>query len=302
MEKLQNSPNTPPFLKPKDKVLLCGSARFTTAAVITIFEQFCAANNWIPEVDLTILKAHNQFAGSDEERANAVQKALNRDDIQAVVFARGGYGTVRILDKLNLQILETNPKWLIGFSDLTYLLNPLAATSASIHGPMALQLQDHQKSTELLSQFMRGESLSWSHPNKGKDWSLDKATWVGGNLSIVYAMLGTALLPIPENAVLFLEDLDEYLYHIDRMMASMYHAGVLHKVKAVMAGSFSDMRDHDTPFGLNASEILQYWCKKANVILIENLPFGHGKINYPVILGKSSQIKIENEEFSVNWG
>jgi muramoyltetrapeptide carboxypeptidase len=301
MEKLQKPQNTPPFLNPNDTILLCGSARFTTTKVIAIFEQFCRENNWVPEVDLTILKAHHQFAGSDEERTEAVQKALKRDDIKAIIFARGGYGTIRIMDKLELQELQDHPKWLIGFSDLTYLLNPLAKTNACIHGPMALQLQDHPKSTELLSQFLKGEKSSWSCATQAQDWSLDEAQWIGGNLSIIYAMLATPFFHIPENAVLFLEDLDEYLYHIDRMMASLYHGGVLHKVKAVMAGSFSDMRDHDIPFGLDASEILNYWCGKAGVLVIENLPFGHEKTNSPIIMGKSSQIKIKNHEFSVNW-
>jgi len=294
----------PPYLQAGSKVLVCGSARFTEPHLLNGLETLCKTYAWELEIDATVFDAHHQFAGDDEQRAAAVQRALERSDVAAILFARGGYGTIRIMEALDLSVLEQHPKWLMGFSDLTYLLNPCAQISPCLHGPMALQIGDDTASDKLAAEFLSGTKKGWKSSNCRSQTNGDLANcfWVGGNLSIVYAMLALPSFHIPENAVLFLEDLDEYLYHMDRMMASLYYSGKLGKFKAVMAGSFSDMNDHTIPFGMNASEILQHWCSKAQVELVEELPFGHTKTNYPIVLGSPSKIAWTHQgSFEVEW-
>ena len=227
---------------------------------------------------------------------------MNRSDVDALFFARGGYGSVRIMESLDFSGLKKHPKWIIGFSDACYLLNPIAEVLPTLHGPMAIQLETDAMTDTLLAQFLTGKHYTWNCTvEQAASFHCDDAVLIGGNLSIVYAMLATPFWKVPSGAILFLEDLDEYLYHIDRMMASLYFSGTLTKVQAVLAGSFSDMKDHTTPIGWTASECLQHWCNKANTPLIEGLPFGHKKENYPLILGQPCSISVKNEQFSIRW-
>lgn len=284
--------NLPPKLKPGDKIAIAASARKITLdelkPAIAIFE------SWGLEVVLhpELFAAQNQFAGSDEIRAKVLNSYLQNPGIKAVIFARGGYGTVRIIDQIDFSFLDKSPKWLIGYSDITVLHNHVHANTnwCTLHATMPINMQKHninnQSVVALKSMLMDNIQIHYPivpHPlNKSGN---AYAQLVGGNLSVLYSLLGSASDIDTNNKILFLEDLDEYLYHVDRMMQALKRAGKLDHLAGLIIGGMSDMKDNAVPFGLNAEEIIADTVKNFNYPVLFNFPAGHQSINLPLKLG-----------------
>ena len=229
---------------------------------------------------------HGQFGGTDAQRVTALNAAFADPEIGAVWVLRGGYGCTRLLPHLDAQAMRDNPTWIVGFSDVTALHGwANQAGVATLHAPVAstLALTDDDDVAALV------EVLKTGDPTLDQ---LDRAV-VGGNLSVLFAMLGTPHMPALEGKWLLLEDLDEYLYHLDRMLVAFTQAGVWAQVAGVMVGSFTDMRDNtvahgqsiDNPFGMTAEEILASHLGLANRPVEWDVPAGHGTRNAPFILG-----------------
>jgi muramoyltetrapeptide carboxypeptidase len=224
-----------------------------------------------------------------------LQEQLDNPNIKAIWCARGGYGTVRVVDLIDFTQFKKHPKWLVGFSDVTVLHNHLNTMGyKSIHGIMPISLaKATPEAIESLRLSLFGQPLQYaidSHPMN----RLGKASGelVGGNLSILYSLLGSPSAIDCKDKILYIEDLDEYLYHIDRMMMNLKRNGCLESLKGIIVGSMTDMKDNDIPWGKNALEIVQDVTKKYDIPMIFNFPAGHIHDNRALILGNNVTLDV----------
>ena len=286
---------TPPYLQKGDTVAILATAR--KHIVKSMQPTIDLLENWGLHVVIgkSIGLEENQLAGSDEQRAADLQEQLNNPNIKAIWCARGGYGTVRVVDLIDFTQFKKTPKWLVGFSDVTVLHNHLNTMGyKSIHGIMPISLaKASPEAIESLRLSLFGQPLQYAidpHPMN----RLGKATGelVGGNLSILYSVLGSPSAIDCTDKILYIEDLDEYLYHIDRMMMNLKRNGCLESLKGIIVGSMTDMKDNDIPWGKNALEIVQDVTKQYNIPVIFNFPAGHIHDNRALILGNNVTIDV----------
>ncbi len=263
----------------------------------------------IVEFGENLFKEDHQFAGTKEERLADLQAALDDENIKAIVCARGGYGTVQLIDQVNFIKFQASPKWLVGYSDVTVLHNHInqLLNIQTIHATMPinfLPINEYDIAVESLKKALFGEDLSYSF-KAGKGSQLDftnlRAPIVGGNLSILYSLCGSRSQLNTEGKFLFIEDLDEYLYHIDRMMMSLKRSGLLMNCKAVLVGGMTDMNDNTIPFGKTAKEIILDNVKELGIPIIFGVPAGHIKENKALIFGKPLNIVCERENIKMNF-
>lgn len=275
---------TPEYLKKGSKIALVAPARKIGR------DEISAAVKWIEEKDFEavyddrLFAEYHQLAGDDDFRASVLQDYLDRDDIDAIFCVRGGYGTIRIIDKLDFTKFAGHPKWIVGYSDVTVLHAKMQQLGyQSVHGTMPINFEKNTK--EALETLY--EALVGKHQTDGEFLATLGMTGqvVGGNLSVLYSMLGSDLFPETDGKVLFIEDLDEYLYHIDRMMMGLKRAGKLANLKALLVGAFTDMHDNTIPFGMTAKEIIFEKVKEYGYPVIWDYPAGHIDDNRTIIFG-----------------
>lgn len=296
----QNHMITPPHLQKGDTVAILATARKNLD------------DNLKPAIDLlkswglnvvigsSIGLDNNQLAGTDEQRAADFQQQLNNPNIKAIWCVKGGYGTVRMIDLLDFTAFKKNPKWIVGFSDVTVLHNHLNTLGfKSIHGIMPVTVaKATPEAIETLRIALFGEKLKYeidpfmmNRPGKAT------GELVGGNLSILYSLFGSPSAIDCTDKILFIEDLDEYLYHIDRMMINLKRNGCLESIKGIVVGSMTKMKDNDIPWGKNAIEIIEDVTKTYNIHVLYNFPAGHIQDNRALILGDIVTINV-NEKCS----
>lgn len=261
----------------------------------------------------TIGAENNQFAGSDALRTKDFQQMLDDKKIKAIVCARGGYGTIRILDKLDFTKFMLNPKWIVGYSDATVLhahINTCLAVQ-TMHATMPINFEKNEgESLESLKKALFEKTVSYKFgTNNQNKLGEAEAEIVGGNLSILYSVLGTKSGFNPDNKILFIEDLDEMLYHVDRMIIALKRAGKFNKIKALLVGGMSDMRDNtkefgydtDNPFGKTAKKIILEHCKNFDFPICFDFPAGHLKENNTLIFGRKAHLKILSKECTLSF-
>ena len=286
-----------------DKIGIISTARKISLKelnpAIEIFE------SWGLEVILGkfLFEENNQFSGTIEQRAADLQRMINDEAIKAIFCARGGYGTVQIIDAINFFSLNKNPKWIIGYSDITVLhshLNKLGV--ATLHATMPINfLNNTTKSLESLHKVLFGiKNIIESPTHKFNRLGKVKGEIVGGNLSILYSLLGSKSDVNTDGKILFIEDLDEYLYHIDRMMINMKRNDKFKNLKGMIIGGMSDMNDNDIPFGKTAEEIILDHVKEYNFPICFGFPSGHLDDNRSVRLGVISVLDINENGVSLS--
>ncbi len=291
------------FLKHNDIVGIAASARKINIEELQFAIQ--TLENWGLTVKLAknIGNAEHQFAGTDAERKAGLQQLLDDKSVKAIFMARGGYGTVRIIDALDFSKFKQHPKWIIGFSDITVLHAHLYNLKVkSIHGTMPLLFNQSEVATEALHQLLFGKELKYTFPahslnRKGSA----EGTLIGGNLSVLYSLSASKSEMNFDNKILFLEDLDEYLYHIDRMMMQLKRANKLKKLKGLIVGGFTEMKDNTTLFGKTAEEIIYNAVKEYRYPVCFNFPAGHIKDNMPFIHGAKIFLSIKNNMVSMQY-
>jgi muramoyltetrapeptide carboxypeptidase len=237
----------------------------------------------------------NQLAGTDAQRAADFQAQLDNPNIKAIWCVRGGYGTIRMIDLLDFTQFKENPKWIIGFSDVTVLHNHLNTMGfKSIHGIMPISVpKASPQAIESLRKSLFGEKITYEiDPFTMNRFGTASGELVGGNLSILYSVLGSPSAIDCTDKILFLEDLDEYLYHIDRMMMNLKRNGCLESIKGIIVGSMTKMKDNDIPWGKNALEIIEDVTKKYNIPVLYNFPAGHIQDNRALIMGSKVTIDV----------
>jgi muramoyltetrapeptide carboxypeptidase len=291
----------PPYLKKGDTIAIVATARKNIED--NLQPAISWLKNWGLEVVIgkTIGLDHNQLAGTDEERAADFQTQLDNPNIKAIWCVRGGYGTVRMIDLLDFSKFKQNPKWIVGFSDVTVLhshLNNLGF--ASIHGIMPVSVKATEEAKESLRKALFGEPLEYTIPcDQMNRYGSAKGELVGGNLSILFSLLGSPSAINCDAKILFIEDLDEYLYHIDRMMMNLKRNGCLESLKGIIVGGMTKMHDNEIPWGKNALEIIDEVTKKYNIPIIYNFPAGHMADNHALIFGKQVAIEVNDLESKV---
>ncbi|WMW78038.1 LD-carboxypeptidase [Flavobacterium sp. 20NA77.7] len=295
---------TPPFLKAEDTVaLVCTARKFfpeDAKPAIDLLE------SWGLNVKLgtTIGLDNFQLGGTDSERAADFQTQLDDENVKAIWCARGGYGTVRIIDALDFTNFKQHPKWIMGFSDVTVLHSQLNVERvASLHSIMPFTVPTAPEEVkETLRKALFGETISYIIPSKNYDVKgTASGELVGGNLSILYSLLGSKSAISTKDKILFIEDLDEYLYHIDRMMYNLKRNGYFENVKGIIVGSMTDMHDNEIPFGQNEVQIITDIAKEYHIPFAFDFPAGHQSDNRTLILGKHVDFEVNEKEIKLQF-
>lgn len=286
----------PPYLQQGSTIGIVPPAGKVNPLYIDNAKQFLEAKGYKVLISDNAKSNHFQYAGTDEERTNGVQHFLDDQSVNAILFARGGYGTIRIIDQLDFTKFQRHPKWLIGFSDITiFHAKAMQLGIASIHSPMCSSMDINKAAADinLTMQILEGKlDIQQPTPHLFNRKGCADGILVGGNLSLIYALRGTPLDIDPKGKILFIEDLNEYLYHLDRMMYNLKLGGILENISGLVVGQFSSMKDNDSPFGKDAYEIILEAVKEYSYPVIFDYPAGHIDINYPLVFGMSVEMEV----------
>ncbi|MGN6395964.1 MAG: S66 peptidase family protein [Mucilaginibacter sp.] len=299
---LTDSPVVPPYLKKGDKIAItCPAKKLPNPMTDAI----SLLQSWGLEVVLgdTLNASWHQFAGDDAFRARDLQRFIDDDSIKAIIAARGGYGTVRMIDMVDFSRFATNPKWVSGFSDITLLHAHLFNNFnvASIHGQMPMTIPDATKrSLDTLRKTFFGETLNYQlKPNILNRCGETGGILIGGNLSILLSASGSASDMDYSGKILFIEDIGEYLYSIDRMLRTLKRAGKLAQLKGLIVGGFTDVKDNDIPFGQTVPEIVMDVVKDYDYPVCFDFPAGHVSDNCSLILGQKLSLSVDEQVVNV---
>jgi muramoyltetrapeptide carboxypeptidase len=294
----------PPYLKRGDTVAIVSTARKITEAEVQPALDLLKSWELNYILGKTMGAESNQFAGDDALRATDFQSMLDKPEVKAIWCARGGYGTVRIIDKLDFTNFLKHPKWIVGYSDITVFHSHIHKLGvATLHAQMCLELENKTEATrETLRKALFGEANTIEYPSQHPLNSIGEANGelVGGNLSMLYSLCGSPSALETKGKILFLEDLDEHLYHVDRMMQNLKRNGMLKDLAGLIVGGMSDMKDHtkehgfatDRPFGKTAEEIIYDTVKNYGYPMCFGFPAGHIKDNRALVIGQKTTLQI----------
>ncbi|QGY44573.1 LD-carboxypeptidase [Maribellus comscasis] len=291
---------TPPYIKPGSKIRIVSPAGKIDKKYVLPAVEWFQKQGYKVEIGEHAFSQHFQFAGTDSQRLEDLQNAFDDAETDVVLCSRGGYGTVRIIDKLNFENFQKKPKWLVGFSDITILHSCLNKSGfATIHGAMPRYYFDENgepaANLNSLMKILSGEKVAysfknWEHNKEGKV----EAKLVGGNLSIISSLQGTKYELETDGKILFLEDIDEFLYHSDRMMHQLKLAGKLDKLAGLILGDFTDMKDNESPFGKNIHEIISEAVQEFEYPVAFGFQAGHDKKNLALAFEKTWQLDVSS--------
>jgi muramoyltetrapeptide carboxypeptidase len=294
----------PAFLQKNDTVAILSTARKITLSAIQPAIDLLKSWNLNVEIGKTIGLEENQFAGSDDERVQDFQKMLDNPKIKAIWCARGGYGTVRIIDKLDFSEFKRNPKWIIGYSDVTVLHSYIHNMSfETLHATMPLDIaKNTNEAISTLKNCLFGKEISYKIESfKENKPGKCSGELIGGNLSMLYSMLGSNSSVKTDNKILFIEDLDEYLYHIDRMLMNLKRNGYFENLKGLIVGGMTDMHDNTIPFGKSAKEIVLDTASEYNFPIVFDFPAGHLKDNRALFFGRTVELEVGKEKTKLKF-
>lgn len=297
--------NRPPYLKVGDQIGLVSPARKISMDEIKSAIKMFQSWGLEPVFGTHLFAQNQQFAGTDKQRATDFQNFLDNPEIKAIICTRGGYGSVRLIDHLKFDRFHRFPKWLIGYSDITVFHSHANAQlkMESLHAVMPLNFPVDGKpntATESLRRALFGKlDTHVFKPTKVMRTGIAMGELIGGNLSVLYSLMGSASEMNFDGKILFIEDLDEYLYHIDRMMVNLKRAGKLKKLAGIIVGGMSDMNDNNIPFGKTAEEIIAEHIEEYKFPVVFGFPAGHMADNRALILGRTVKLKVDAAESSL---
>ena len=295
----------PPYLKQGDTIMIVAPAGFVPDST-EIEPGIELAKSWGLEVIVgkNAFKKHNHFAGTDEERQTDLQLALNDKKIKAIWCSRGGYGTVRIIDQLDFTAFEQHPKWVVGFSDITTLHTTIHNLGiATIHATMPggmKRASDDAKQTLYKALFGYGYGFEIPSNSLNKKGTAS-GILIGGNLSILNSMIGSVSEVNLYDKILFIEDVGEDLYRVDRMMYTLKRTGALKNIKGIIVGDFDYDVEKDTLFGGTHREIILNAVKEYNYPVLFDFPAGHVRDNRALIFGKEIHIEVNETVSKVSY-
>ena len=293
----------PPYLKPGDTIGIVVPAGYMPFDKMQTCIETLQSWGYKVHTGSTVHSASiNYFSGSDEERLADLQQMLDDKHLSAILCARGGYGISRIIDDLSFKRFKKHPKWLIGFSDITVLHAHLYSKHkiASLHAPMAAAFNDGEFSNpyvQSLRNVLEGKPIEYAcegheFNNPGKA----QGEMVGGNLTLLAHLIGTKSDVNTKNKILFLEDVGEYLYNIDRMLLQLKRSGKFSKLVGLVVGGFTDNKDTERPFGKTAYEIIYDQVKLLDIPVSFGFPVSHSKENYALKVGLEYELNISMDD------
>lgn len=294
----------PPYLQQGDTVAIVSPAGNLNNKVAEIEQAIKLLNGWNLNVVVgeNVFNQNNEFAGTDEERAADFQKALNNPNIKAIWCARGGYGSVRILDKLDYEKFKEHPKWVIGYSDITAIHNQIHNLGyESIHSIMGISLDIYceypEENAASLKDALFGKQLSYKIEGSAYNRTgTATGQLVGGNLTLLHTMLGSKTSIDTSGKILFIEEVGEYAYHIDRMLQSLKRAGYFENCKGLIVGDISNVRENSTDWGKPMEQLILDVVKEYDFPVLFNFPAGHEEDNRTLILGRTVELTVGNNE------
>lgn len=286
---------TPPYLKKGDLVAITCPAKKPQKPMD---DAVALLQSWGLRVILgeTLNATFHQFAGDDTLRAKDLQRFIDDNEVKAIFAARGGYGTVRIIDDIDISNLAANPKWIIGFSDITVLHAHLWANLnlQTIHGQMPVNIPNaSSQSLQSLKAVLFGEDINYQFETQSTNRpGSATAEIIGGNLSMLIAIAGSASAINYDGKILFIEDVGEYLYAIDRMFYNLKRSGKLKNLAGLVIGGFTDLKDNDIPFGFTVAQIVMNAVKDYNYPVCFDFPAGHVTNNNALVLGRMVNLEV----------
>lgn len=293
-----------PHLKKGDKVAITCPAK---KLPVPMTDAVKLLTGWGLEVVLgdTVNASYHQFAGDDTFRAADLQRFINNESIKAIFCARGGYGTIRMIDLVDFSRLQTTPKWLVGFSDITLLHSHIIANYnlPCIHGQMPLNISNASAySLQTLRMALFGDKLAYTlAPNPLNRTGESTGILIGGNLSILLATNGSVSDVDYSGKILFIEDVGEYLYSIDRMLRALKRAGKLKNLAGLIVGGFTDLKDNDIPFGQTLPEIVMDVVAEYDYPVCFDFPAGHIPNNCSLVLGKKLNLTVKADGTEISY-
>ncbi len=297
---------SPDFLHIGDTVGIVAPANFISKDIIV--KASGILEHWGFKVRLArnIYNRYNQFAGHDEERLGALQEFLDDDNIKAIICARGGYGTTRIMDELSFEKFTVKPKWLVGFSDITALLLKVSNLGIEcVHGPMPITFDEENDPDSLsyLKSILTGNELFEyrfdPHPLNVSGIAIGNI--IGGNVSLLSHNIGTGTDFNTEESILFIEETEEYLYRLDRMVLQLQRSRKFSSVAGLIVGHMTFMKENDLPFGKSPFEIILDHISGLGIPVCFGAPIGHSTPNYPLIIGRKAQLKVSGDEVTLSF-
>jgi len=295
----------PPFLHPNDEIRILTPSGAIDPAFIDGAKRILASWGLNPTEGAFARNEYGRFGGTKEQRIADLQAALDNTNVRAILCSRGGYGVAQIIDKLDFTKFKTNPKWLIGFSDITILHNAISNLNiASIHGIMAKHLTELPANSEQVQQLKNilfGQLPNYEIPTHelNRTGKAD-GKLIGGNLSVLVGMIGTSFDLPYEGNILFLEDIAEKPYHIDRMMQQLRLSGALSKISGLIIGQFSDC-DEDPLMKMSIAEIILEAVKGYNYPVCFNFSAGHVDYNLPIVMGETVNFAVTDSYSTINY-
>ena len=290
----------PPYLKKGDTVAIVSPSFSIDAAKIPGAVAFLENAGFKVRLGKNLLKTDGPFAGTDEERLSDLQEMTDDNSVKAVFCSRGGYGLSRIIGKIDFTATRKQPKWYVGFSDVTvlHLWLDRVCRLVSLHAEMPLNYTNENKSAETFDTLLKalsGELAGTSWKGTALKSAPAEGEITGGNLSLIYSMIGTKGEPETRGKILFIEDVGEYYYHIDRMMTSLRMAGLLDGLSALLVGGFRDIQDGKVAWGRSIEETIANAVSGYNYPVFFGFPAGHISDNRAVYNGRKAAIAGEGD-------
>lgn len=286
---------TPPYLIKGDKIAIVAPAGKIDHDVVNNAVRKLESMGLNVVIGKNVFNNHFQYAATDIERLDDFQQALDDNNVKAILCARGGYGIIRIIDKINFSNFKQKPKWIIGFSDVTVLHSHIFSCFGieTLHATMAAGLKD-DLSANSLRNCLFGEWINYEY--KTEEYSRKGnavGKLVGGNLAILCSLIGSKSDLDTTGKILFLEDVGEYLYRLNRMMLQLKRARKLENLAGLIVGGLTDMKDNDNPFGKTSHEIIAEAIEEYGYPVSFGFPAGHQKDNRALILGRKATLSID---------
>jgi muramoyltetrapeptide carboxypeptidase len=287
------------YLKKGDTIGIVSPARAIEKEKVEPAIRFFESHGLKVLVGKNVYNVHHQMAGTEADKIADIQAFIDNPEVRAIVSTRGGYGCVRVIDQLNLEPLAEQKKWFVGYSDVTVFHSHIHQNfgTPTIHGTMPVNIsdepsEDEEKSNSTLANALFGRSLAYNiAEHKLSKPGNAAGVLVGGNLSMLYSMCGSKSDIDTTDKILFIEDLDEYLYHVDRMMMNLKRTGKLDKLAGLLVGGMSDMNDNTIPFGKTAEEIILEHTEGYDYPIYFGFDAGHQKPNKAMRFGMKAELK-----------
>lgn len=294
----------PPYLKKGDKIaIVCPAKKLPKSidSAISILE------NWGLEVIVgeSVYASHHQFAGTDQLRTHDIQRFLDDETVKAIICGRGGYGTIRIIDELDFTKFKQNPKWFIGFSDVTILLSHIIAQTQiqCLHAQMPYTFDESTpEALSSLKKVIFGERQTYHYNSEFNNQpGVGTGILIGGNLTLLVMMQGSVSEMDFDDKILFLEDVGEQEYSIDRMLRMLKRAGKLKNLRGLIIGAFNEIAEEKISFGQTAEQVIWDIVKDYDYPVCFNFPTGHIENNLSMVLGAEVELKVEKNDVQFKY-